>query len=656
MAGTTQDAHVIRFATFEVNLRSGEIRKAGMKLKLGGQPFQVLAILLERPGEIVTREDLQKRLWPDTFVDIDHNLNAAINKIREVLGDSAENPRFVETVPRRGYRFIAEVNGSNAARRKGSLEVAFSKESRGWQDERRESGDADIRRKTDCCWIRGNSRGGNSGMVAGAGQVAASCREPALNVYSSGDWSAGIFLEGIFGAGHRWQSRLFFHSTKWSCITGIFVECGWRDNVVADSISWEALPHFPGRIDAAGSRTDSGGHCASLVVRADGRRRTAPFGESMGWDGAWSPNGQEIAYSKGQDLFIARSDGSGSRKLVTIEGRAYWLRWSPDAKRIRFTLLDAKTSITALWECGADGSNLHRVLSSSGKQWAECCGEWSPDGRYFFFRTLDKNHSEIWQKREKGFEFQTLTPRALTAGPLDFASAVPSKDGHELFTVGTQPGAKLMKYDPRSEHLERYLPEIQGLVASNSRDGQWIAYVEIRGPESVLWRSRVDGSDKLPLTPPMKAITWPKWSPNGKQIAFAAEDTGKPSMVYVVDAAGGSTRAVMPPEHLYADPSWSPDGKSLMVGRMPDYMGEPGARKAIEMVNLETNKITELEGSEGLFSPHWSPDGRYVAASRLDQQKLMLYDFVTRRWTGAGKRGVGQNGLDDSPQWSPDSR
>ncbi len=97
---------LVRFETFEVDFRAGDLRKAGVRLKLPGQPFQVLAILLEYPGEVVTREELQKRLWPDTFVDVDHNLNTAINKIREVLGDSAENPRFVETLPRRGYRFI----------------------------------------------------------------------------------------------------------------------------------------------------------------------------------------------------------------------------------------------------------------------------------------------------------------------------------------------------------------------------------------------------------------------------------------------------------------------------------------------------------------------------------------------------------------------
>ena len=98
---------LVRLGTFEVDLRAGELRKAGVKLKLTGQPFQVLAIQLENPGQVVAREELQKRLWRDTFVDFDHNLNAAINKIREVLGDSAESPRFVETLPRRGYRFIA---------------------------------------------------------------------------------------------------------------------------------------------------------------------------------------------------------------------------------------------------------------------------------------------------------------------------------------------------------------------------------------------------------------------------------------------------------------------------------------------------------------------------------------------------------------------
>ena len=109
MAETQSRPRLVRFGAFEADVQTGELRKDGVKLKFSGQPFQVLAILLERPGEVVTREELQKRLWPDTFVDVERNLNTAVNKIREVLGDSAESPRFVETLPRRGYRFIAPV-------------------------------------------------------------------------------------------------------------------------------------------------------------------------------------------------------------------------------------------------------------------------------------------------------------------------------------------------------------------------------------------------------------------------------------------------------------------------------------------------------------------------------------------------------------------
>src|SRR2546430_13448758 len=105
----------LRFGVFEVDLRAGELTKRGLRIRLQEQPFQVLAMLLEKPGELVTREELRKRLWSQTVVDFDHGLNKAINKIREALGDSAENPRFVETVARRGYRFLADVAPINTA-------------------------------------------------------------------------------------------------------------------------------------------------------------------------------------------------------------------------------------------------------------------------------------------------------------------------------------------------------------------------------------------------------------------------------------------------------------------------------------------------------------------------------------------------------------
>src|SRR2546427_10787677 len=110
MQGAHPSRGAVRFGVFEVDLRAGELRKRGVKVRLQEQPFQILAMLLERPGETVTREELRNRLWTaDTFVDFDHGLNKAVNRIRDALGDSATSPRFVETVARRGYRFLADV-------------------------------------------------------------------------------------------------------------------------------------------------------------------------------------------------------------------------------------------------------------------------------------------------------------------------------------------------------------------------------------------------------------------------------------------------------------------------------------------------------------------------------------------------------------------
>jgi TolB-like protein len=130
LSDSSHSAQRVRFGVFEVDLRTGEIWRSGRRLKMTGQPFSVLAILLERPGEVISREELQRRLWPDTFVDVDHNLNTAINKIRETLLDSAERPRFVETLSRRGYRFIAPIESADSTARTHPADLAPHSHSR----------------------------------------------------------------------------------------------------------------------------------------------------------------------------------------------------------------------------------------------------------------------------------------------------------------------------------------------------------------------------------------------------------------------------------------------------------------------------------------------------------------------------------------------
>src|ERR1051326_3450074 len=113
MASPAPNPPIIRFGPYEVDLRTGELRKHGLRIKLQDQPFQILAMLLDRPGELITRDQIQEKLWPaETFVDFDHSVNTAIRRLRDALSDSADQPRYVETLPRRGYRFIGEVQSS----------------------------------------------------------------------------------------------------------------------------------------------------------------------------------------------------------------------------------------------------------------------------------------------------------------------------------------------------------------------------------------------------------------------------------------------------------------------------------------------------------------------------------------------------------------
>src|ERR1700730_8784800 len=128
-----QSCSIQRLGVFEVDVRAGEVRKQGVRIKLQEQPFHGLRVLLRRPGEIVTREELREQLWQsDTFVDFDNGLNTSINKLREALGDSADSPRFIETLPRRGYRFIAPVTAVD-----GNTGVRATGESPAWRPSRR---------------------------------------------------------------------------------------------------------------------------------------------------------------------------------------------------------------------------------------------------------------------------------------------------------------------------------------------------------------------------------------------------------------------------------------------------------------------------------------------------------------------------------------
>ena len=370
------------------------------------------------------------------------------------------------------------------------------------------------------------------------------------------------------------------------------------------------------------------------------------LGNLEGHGGAWSPDRKSIAYCKGNEIFLAKSDGSEPHRLLIMTGRASDLSWSPDGSILRFTVSDPKTNNRSIWQASAGGGNLHPLLPGWSNTPNECCGNWTPDGRYFVFQAVRDETANVWAMNEHGGLLRSTRqePIQLTTGPMNIGDPVPSRDGKRLFVQGWRPRGELVRYDAKSGQFAPYLSGISAIGLDFSRDGEWVAYND--GTDGMMWRSKVDGTQKLQLvSPPMQAYL-PRWSPDGKQIAFFGHPPGEPWQIYVVPAEGGAPELIYRSQTNLADPSWSPDGKSLAFGE--NSLNNQGS--AVYVLDLKTRNASKLPGSDGLFSPRWSPDGQHIAAIPLDSLKLMLFDLTTQKWIELAKIFVAY------PTWSRDGR
>jgi Tol biopolymer transport system component len=294
--------------------------------------------------------------------------------------------------------------------------------------------------------------------------------------------------------------------------------------------------------------------------------------------------------------------------------------------------MNTQNNRTSLWEVSADGKNLHPLLSGWNNPSAECCGSWTPDGKYFLFQSQRGGTSNIWAIREERNLFRKVNhePVQLTTGPTSTYAPLPSTDGKKVFVVTAQVRGELVRYDSASHQFTPYLSGISAMGVNFSRGWKWVTYVAY--PEGTLWRSKVDGSERLQLTFPPLFVAQPRWSPDGTRIAFMGQQPGKPFSVYVVPGEGGTPEQPVPGEG--ADPNWSPDGNSLLFGREPH--GEPAGsgKLVLEIVDLRTHAISKVPGSEELWSPRWSPDGRHILSLSADHKdRPMLFDVETQKWT-----------------------
>ena len=338
-------------------------------------------------------------------------------------------------------------------------------------------------------------------------------------------------------------------------------------------------------------------------------------------DASFSPDASSIAYANGHDLFEARVDGSGVRKITTAPGFLDAPAWSRDGARLRYRLSDEEGRRT-LWEVSADGGSPSLLFGGKTRL---ARGSWTSDGKYFLFGSRQTGEEGILAAREKSGWFQKAgSPVLLTTGTLTKFCAIPSRAGKQIFLTGAQPQTELVRYDATAR---QFVPFPGGLVAEDlsfSHDGEWVAYITY--PEGELWRSKVDGSQKLKLTGGARALL-PTWSLDGKQISFVAR---QPAItLQVVRSDGGVPESLPMGDSPTLAHAWSPDGNSIALG-------EWNSTKApiLRLLDVKTKQVSAIPGSEGLIYPIWSPDGRYIAADaeRGPRHGTWIYDVKARIW------------------------
>ena len=670
--GTRQ---LVRFATFEVDLHAQELRKAGLRLKLTGQPFQVLAILLERPGTVVTREELQKRLWPDTFVDVDHNLNTAINKIREALGDTAENPRYVETLPRRGYRFIAPVDGKVAP----ELPSAGA----GWR-----SLPAVM---TALCLLL---------IVLGIAYYKF-YRSPNLSIQRA--LIRLTFDDGLqFGATWSPDSRFIAYSSDRGGKFDIWVQqiSGGDPVQVTNGPGQYSQPDWSpdGKFIAYRAEgTDEG----LFVIPALGGVGLQRKISSFGYYPKWSPDGAQILFQPhfidlqgSERLYMVGLDGRSPRELFAsddpaagpFQGRmALSVAWHPDGKRITFSEF-TRGPAPSFWTVPIQGGPPTKLDISPKvlKQLAGVSGAegrteensdwkftWNSSGTAIYFCRRFGGASNLWRmtvnpRLEKAVSVERLT----TGSGFDMDLAV-SRDGKNLAFTGKSSfiRAWLFPFDPNngtvsgvgrpvtSAGMEAWLvalsPDSSRLVFGGNRSGKF-----------TLWQKTVDGGPETPiLIDDSHGRYFAQWSPDGTHLAYPRIDLANREIQVSTWSSADHTEAqVTSPISSNLNVSqWSPDGRSLLA----TFFSE-NKRSEIWQVPLDANSTGAptprkllSDPSLDLFQANFSPDGRWIsflAVSNKAGGLLALTIYVAPSKGGKWIPITDGKHWDDKPRWSPDGK
>jgi len=642
MPGNLQSDGLFRFGPFLADAPAGQLRKGASKIRLAGQPFEILVMLLERPGQVVTREEIQQRLWPqETFVDFENSLNKAINKLRQALSDSAEKPVYIETLPRRGYRFVGTLlpPASEVAKKLPTETVRIvaptpppspappqpSHRISLW----RIASLSFFLPLAFLVWL-----------VLRPFPNPHVVRVVALTTSSRADLYGGLHTDGVrlfflLRRGHKWElSQMPVSGGEPQPISVPFPNA--RILSVSPDGSQFALGPFDSRTPAL----------PVWIMSAVGGTPYRVSDIAVN-DATFTHDGAKITYSTQEGIFNIDVDGSKIRKILDLPGSKWGLAWSPDGSRLRFHWANLPGAPSHIWEVRSDGSSLHQFLPNWTGADGLCCGRWTADGKYYvFLASSEKSPSAVWALRESfGWFRRSQTPILLATGPLSASVLLPSADDKRIFILGNNARSEFVRIDPRTRELHGLLGGQPAAWVAFAPTGDWTAF---RGSGNALWRSKLDGSAPLKLVSGKYDPGLPAIRPNGKLIAFRGQPPGvASSRIYTVSSDGGEPTEIASNSFPLTSPAWSPDGTRLSYAVDADEDPASG----IYIFDLSSKTTLKIPGSEKYWKHRWSPDGRFVACVSDRNDAVSLFEFATKKWTTVAHGKVIGPAL-----WSSDSR
>jgi Tol biopolymer transport system component/DNA-binding winged helix-turn-helix (wHTH) protein len=608
MLGSERSARIVRFGVFEADLQTGELRKNGVKVPLQGQPFQVCALLLEHAGELVTREELRQKVWPeDTFVDFEQALNTAIAKIRLALGDEADNPRFVQTLPRRGYRFIGPVAKPDSPAVAPAVAPVAST---GWSE----------RLTARRSWLLASTT--LLILLSGFGiWRSAKNRADALPPIEVAPLAGlpGAQIDPNFSPDGN-QVAFVLSGAAETC--GIYTAMvGGEKSLRLTSDCDDSSPTWsPDGRRVAFYRYDPSGIAIYAVPAFGGSEHRLYKGPVNPWVSGldWSPDGSVLAFSgarsdsKGTWISILSLADSTTRQLTSPSGQEvdYSPVFSPDGSTVAFVRGIRAGAVDDLYVVPAAGGAPTRLTFD--KTWIDGSPTWTPDGRDIVFSSQRGGLASLWRVSASGG-----TPRPVAGVGVVATSPSISPKGNQLVYMQSFIKENLVRVNLKDEQHSEGPPAVLNLKKgrnwrpSFSPDGKRFAFESVLG-HSEIWACDSDGSNCGQLTSLQGTAGAPRWSPDGHSMAFEFRPK-EHSEIYLLEMDGGMPRLL--PTVPGADnggPSWSRDGKWIYF-----YSVRGGAPFQLWKVPLTGGPPVQITRNGGVFAVE-STDGRFLYYSKFE--------------------------------------